>query len=89
MSWGLPKGRFYCGEKLLRACELAPILIVVEDLTTPNCAQKTPPPLISYRERKSTNSREQMLKDRDMIISALKENLAIAQNRMKNQVDLH
>ncbi|TYK23013.1 disease resistance protein [Cucumis melo var. makuwa] len=51
---------------------------------------RPPPPLVRYRDRKSNNnSVEQLLKERDLVISALKENLLIAQNRMKKQADLH
>lgn len=47
------------------------------------------PPLISYCARKTTNNcADQQLKERYMIINALKENLVIAQNRMKKQADL-
>ncbi|KAA0033720.1 hypothetical protein IC582_013177 [Cucumis melo] len=51
---------------------------------------RPPPPLVRYKDRKSNNnSVEQLLKERDLVISALKENLLIAQNRMKKQADLH
>ena len=51
---------------------------------------RPPPPLISYGDRKTANnSAEELLKERDLVISALKENLVVAQNRMKKQSDLH
>ncbi|TYK26803.1 disease resistance protein [Cucumis melo var. makuwa] len=51
---------------------------------------RPPPPLVHYRDRKSNNnSVEQLLKERDLVINALKENLLIAQNKMKKQADLH
>ena len=50
---------------------------------------RPPPPLILYGDRKTNNnSEEQLLKERDLVISALKENLLTAQNRMKKQADL-
>ncbi|TYK16028.1 uncharacterized protein E5676_scaffold32G00230 [Cucumis melo var. makuwa] len=46
------------------------------------------PPLISYGDKKTPNDEvETMLKERDLAISALKENLTIAQNRMKKFAD--
>ncbi|KAL0560863.1 hypothetical protein IC582_001277 [Cucumis melo] len=49
---------------------------------------RPPPPLISYGDKKTPNDEvETMLKERDLAISALKENLTIAQNRMKKFVD--
>ncbi|KAA0062471.1 Transposon Ty3-G Gag-Pol polyprotein [Cucumis melo var. makuwa] len=49
---------------------------------------RPPPPLISYREKKTPNNEvEVLLKERDLAISALKENLTIAQNRMKKLAD--
>ncbi|KAL0539505.1 hypothetical protein IC582_023720 [Cucumis melo] len=51
---------------------------------------RPPPPLVRYGDIKSNNnSVEQLLKERDLVISALKENLRMAQNRMKKQADLH
>ncbi|KAA0057186.1 Transposon Ty3-G Gag-Pol polyprotein [Cucumis melo var. makuwa] len=49
---------------------------------------RPPPPLISYGDKKTPNDEvETMLKERDLAISALKENLTIAQNRMKKFAD--
>ncbi|TYK03741.1 ty3-gypsy retrotransposon protein [Cucumis melo var. makuwa] len=49
---------------------------------------RPPPPLISYGEKKTPNNEvEILLKERDLAISALKENLTIAQNRMKKFAD--
>ncbi|TYK05651.1 Retrotransposable element Tf2 [Cucumis melo var. makuwa] len=51
---------------------------------------RPPPPLVRYGDIKSNNnSVEQLLKERDLVISALKENLIMTQNRMKKQADLH
>lgn len=51
---------------------------------------KPPPHLILYGTHKTANdSAEQLLMDSDMTINALKENLALAQNWMKKQADLH
>lgn len=48
------------------------------------------PPLISYGDREPMNSNvKQLLEDRDSVINALKENLVLAQDRMKKQIDLH
>ena len=50
---------------------------------------RPPPWLISYGDRKTkNNSVDQLLKDRDMGINALKENLVIAQNWMKKLANL-
>ncbi|KAA0065939.1 putative polyprotein [Cucumis melo var. makuwa] len=50
---------------------------------------RTPPPLLSYGDRKTLNNEvESMLKARDIAINALKENLYVAQNRMKKTADL-
>lgn len=50
---------------------------------------RPPPPLISYGDRKSSNNEvELMLKERDLAINALKENLSVAQNRMMKMADL-
>ena len=50
---------------------------------------RPPPPLILYGDRKTNNnSEEQLLKERDLVISALKENLLTAQNRLKKQAYL-
>ena len=60
--------------------------------TTPFQAvyRRFPPPIISYGERKTVNnSADKLLMERDLIINALKENLVVAQNRMKKQADLH
>ncbi|TYK10815.1 Transposon Ty3-G Gag-Pol polyprotein [Cucumis melo var. makuwa] len=49
---------------------------------------RPPPPLISYGDKKTPNDEvEALLKERDLAISALKENLTIAQNRMKKFAD--
>ncbi|KAA0065996.1 Transposon Ty3-G Gag-Pol polyprotein [Cucumis melo var. makuwa] len=49
---------------------------------------RPPPPLISYGDKKTPNDEvETMLKERDLAISALKENLTIAQNIMKKFAD--
>ena len=51
---------------------------------------RPPPPLVLYGDRKiDNNSVEKLLKERDLVISAFKENLLTAQNNMKKQVDLH
>ena len=51
---------------------------------------RPPPLLISFGNRKTpNNSAEQLLQERNLIINALKENLVIAQNRMKKQAYLH
>ncbi|KAA0036569.1 ty3-gypsy retrotransposon protein [Cucumis melo var. makuwa] len=51
---------------------------------------RPPPPLVRYGDKKSNNNTvEQLLLERDLVISALKENLLIAQNRMKKQADSH
>ena len=48
-----------------------------------------PPPLLSYGDQKTPNNEvETILKERDMAISALKENLCLAHNRMKKMADL-
>lgn len=50
---------------------------------------RPPPPLVSYRDRKSSNNEvEQMLKERELTINALKENLSVAENRMNKMADL-
>lgn len=50
---------------------------------------RPPPPILSYGEKKtSNNSVDQLLQERDQTFNAFKENLAIALNRMKKQVDL-
>ncbi|TYK14722.1 Transposon Ty3-G Gag-Pol polyprotein [Cucumis melo var. makuwa] len=50
---------------------------------------RTPPPLLSYGDRKTLNNEvESMLKERDLAINALKENLCLAQNWMKKLADL-
>ena len=47
-------------------------------------ARGDPPPLFSYGMKKSLkNEVEAMLKERDLAINALKENLCAAQNRLK------
>lgn len=49
-----------------------------------------PPLLVLYGDRKTTNnSIEQLLKERDLVISALKENLVVAHNQMKKKINLH
>ena len=49
---------------------------------------RQPPPLISYGSKKTLNDEvEAMLKERDLALNALKENLSIAQNRMKKMAD--
>ena len=49
---------------------------------------RTPPPLLSYGWKQSPNNDvEVMLKERDLALNALKENLCIAQNRMKKMAD--
>ena len=49
-----------------------------------------PPSLRSYGHRKlANNSVEQLLMERELVVNALKENLVIAQNRKKKEVDLH
>ncbi|KAL0561243.1 hypothetical protein IC582_001665 [Cucumis melo] len=51
---------------------------------------RPPPPLVRYGDKKSNNNTvEQLLLERDLVISALKENLLIAQNRMKKQANSH
>ncbi|KAL4019190.1 hypothetical protein IC575_022834 [Cucumis melo] len=50
---------------------------------------RSPPPLLSYEDKKTTNNEvEILLKERDSALSALKENLTLAQNRMKKFLDL-
>ncbi|TYK05580.1 Retrotransposable element Tf2 [Cucumis melo var. makuwa] len=50
---------------------------------------RSPPPLLSYGDKKTTNNEvELMLKERDSALNALKENLTLAQNRMKKFADL-
>ena len=50
---------------------------------------RPPPPLLSYGERKTPNNEEEsLLKARDLAINTLKENLCVAQNRMKKIADL-
>ncbi|KAL4018114.1 hypothetical protein IC575_021704 [Cucumis melo] len=50
---------------------------------------RSPPPLLSYGDKKTTNNEvEVLLKERDSALSALKENLTLAQNRMKKFADL-
>lgn len=45
---------------------------------------RPPPTILSYGEKKTTNDTvEQQLLARDLALNALKENLIIAQNRMK------
>lgn len=49
-----------------------------------------PPPLVSYGDRKTTNDTlEQHNIDRDKALVALKEHLALAQNRMKKVAIQH
>ncbi|KAA0040486.1 Retrotransposable element Tf2 [Cucumis melo var. makuwa] len=49
----------------------------------------TPPPLLSYGDRKTLNNEvESSLKARDLAINALKQNLFVAQNRMKKMANL-
>ena len=49
---------------------------------------RTPPPLLSYGWKQSPNNDvEVMLKERDLALNALEENLCIAQNRMKKMAD--
>ena len=49
---------------------------------------RQPPPLISYGNRKTPNNEvELILKERDLALNALKENLTGAQNRMKKMAD--
>lgn len=49
---------------------------------------RPPPPLVSYGDRKTTNDTlEHPLIDRDKALVALKEHLALAQNRMKKFAD--
>ncbi|KAA0063300.1 Ty3/gypsy retrotransposon protein [Cucumis melo var. makuwa] len=50
---------------------------------------RLPPPLIQYGEMKTPNSTlDQQLRDRDVILGALKEHLRVAQERMKKFADL-
>ena len=49
---------------------------------------RSPPPLLSYGNHKTPhNEVELMLKERDLALIALKENLNVAQNRMKKMAD--
>lgn len=49
---------------------------------------RPPPALISYDSKRTTNdSLEQQLIDRDLAILALKDQLTLAQERMKKQAD--
>ena len=49
---------------------------------------RQPPPILSYGTRKTQNDEvEIMLKERDLALNALKENLHLAQNRMKKWAD--
>ncbi|KAA0038135.1 putative retroelement pol polyprotein [Cucumis melo var. makuwa] len=49
---------------------------------------RPPPPLLPYGERKMPNNKvESLLKARDLAINALKENLYVAQNRMKKMTN--
>ncbi|KAA0056274.1 transposon Tf2-1 polyprotein isoform X1 [Cucumis melo var. makuwa] len=49
---------------------------------------RPPPPLLSYGERKTTNNEVESLSEaKDLAISALKENLQVAQNQMKKMAD--
>ena len=48
------------------------------------------PPLIQYVNHSTTNSSlEELLVVRDLMITELKDQLALAQDRMKKAVDLH
>ena len=50
--------------------------------------RRQPPPLLSYGNKKTLNDEvESMLKERDLALNALKENLSIAQNGMKKMAD--
>ncbi|KAL0546148.1 hypothetical protein IC582_016054 [Cucumis melo] len=50
---------------------------------------RPPPPLLSYGEYKTSNNEvELLLKERDLAINALKENLHVAQNRMKKMASM-
>lgn len=49
---------------------------------------RPPPPILSYSMKKSPNNEvEKMLKERDLALNALKENLYSTQNRMKKMTD--
>lgn len=48
-----------------------------------------PHPLLSYGHQKTPNNEvESMLKEKDLAINALKENLCLAQNKMKKMIDI-
>ena len=47
------------------------------------------PPSLFYRHKKATNNEvESLLKEIDLAINALKENLCVAYNQMKKMADL-
>ena len=50
---------------------------------------RLPPPLIYYRDRDTPNSSlDEQLKERDVVLGALKEHLRLAQDKMKKYDDL-
>ena len=51
---------------------------------------RNPPPLIQYVNHSTTNSSlEELLVVRDLMIIELKDQLALAQDRMKKAADMH
>ncbi|KAA0050298.1 putative dual-specificity RNA methyltransferase RlmN [Cucumis melo var. makuwa] len=91
--------RLFCSEQLAKWNNYIPWAEVWYN-TTFHASSKTtpyqvvygrpPPRLIFYGDRKTTNNNvDQFLKDRDITIYALKENLVVAQNRMKKQANLY
>ncbi|KAA0043864.1 putative retroelement pol polyprotein [Cucumis melo var. makuwa] len=49
---------------------------------------RLPPPLIQYGDMETPNSKlDQQLKERDVVLGALKEHLKLAQERMKKQAN--